>query len=124
MPATGSESSSNGLLSQLRLRRRKPAAKPKSNPKHLPPYAVVLHNDRVNRFEWVVGVLIKVLRVTSKRAVWLTLKTHVGGRSIVWTGSFEVAELKAEQLIAAGPDPTKIASGAKPLKVSLEPMPQ
>lgn len=105
----------------IRVRAKpQPAAKPKK----LPPYAVVLHNDNINRFEWVVGVLMKVLRVGRMRAFWLTLKAHIGGRGIVWSGSLEVAELKAEQLRSAGPDPVKRMAGARMLKVSIEALPQ
>ena len=103
--------------------RVRPKPNPQNRPKRQPPYAVVLHNDSVNRFEWVIGVLMKVLRVGKARAFWLVLKTHVGGRGIVWTGTLELAELKAEQITAAGPDPDKVESGARPLKVTVEPLP-
>src|SRR5439155_13124729 len=78
-----------------------------SKPKLRPPHAVVLHNDPINRFEYVVGVLRKVLRCGGGRAFWLTLKAHTTGRSIIWSGSLEVAELKAEQIRGCGPDPRK-----------------
>lgn len=94
-----------------------------SQTKKQPPYAVVLHNDPINRFEWVIGVLIKVLRCGGGRAFWLVLKTHVGGRGSVWSGSLEVAELKAEQIRGEGPDPRKVAAGARPLKVTVEQLP-
>ncbi|MDB5324986.1 MAG: clpS 2 [Phycisphaerales bacterium] len=107
-------------LPPMRVRVR-PTPKPLANTKKLPPYAVVLHNDSINRFEWVIGVMRTVLRCGQSRAFWLVLKTHVGGRGVVWSGSLEVAELKAEQIHAAGPDPLRIARGAKPLRVAVEP---
>jgi ATP-dependent Clp protease adaptor protein ClpS len=94
-----------------------------AEPKKQPPYAVVLHNDPINRFEWVIGVLCTVLRCGGSRAFWLVLKTHVSGRGPVWSGSLEVAEFKAEQIRAFGPDPAKATAGAKPLFVTVEPMP-
>jgi ATP-dependent Clp protease adaptor protein ClpS len=97
---------------------------PVNKPKRQPPYAVVLHNDDVNGFDWVIRVLTAVLRCGGTRALWLTLRTHVGGRSVVWTGSLEVAELKAEQIQAYGPDPLKASAGAQPLKVTVEAMPE
>jgi len=91
--------------------------------KRQPPYAVVLHNDDLNGFDYVVGALRKVFNYSLVKAFWLTLKVHVTGRSIVWTGSLEVAELKADQLRSCGPDPNMKHRGAPPLGVSIEPLP-
>src|SRR5215475_14333397 len=84
-----------------------------------PPYAVVLHNDDVNGFDFVIEVLRKVFRYGALKAYWLTLKAHLTGRSVVWSGSLEVAELKAEQIRSCGPDPNRKRS--RPLQVSVEP---
>jgi ATP-dependent Clp protease adaptor protein ClpS len=94
-----------------------------TRPKLQPPYAVILHNDRVNGFDFVVGVLMKVFRYGGGKAFWMTLKAHTTGRCIVWSGSLEVAELKVEQIRAAGPDPRKRDKGGKPLKATAEPLP-
>jgi ATP-dependent Clp protease adaptor protein ClpS len=87
-----------------------------------PPYAVVLHNDDLNGFDFVVGVLRKVLRYARRKAYLLTLNAHLKGRSVVWTGALEVAELKADQIRSCGPDPDQKPRGARPLRVSLEPI--
>src|SRR3954454_10657259 len=90
-----------------------PVVRPKSTPreetrtKRQPPYAVVLHNDDINGFDYVVGVLRKVFNYGRLKAFWLTLAAHVGGRSTIWSGSLEVAELKADQVRSCGPDPAK-----------------
>ena len=73
--------------------------------KRQPPYAVILHNDSINGFGYVVGVLQKVFGYGKPKALQLTLTAHLRGRSTVWTGALEVAEFKAEQLQACGPDP-------------------
>jgi ATP-dependent Clp protease adaptor protein ClpS len=105
-----------------------PVVRPKIDPgeqtrtKRQPPYAVVLHNDDINRFEYVVGVLRKVFNYGRLKAFWLTLAAHLGGRSTVWSGRLEVAELKADQIRACGPDPLKRTRGALPLRVSIEPL--
>jgi ATP-dependent Clp protease adaptor protein ClpS len=91
--------------------------------KRQPPYAVVLHNDDINGMDFVVGVLRKVFNYGRLKAVWLMLKAHCTGQSIVWTGSLEVAELKADQLRSCGPDPNARDRGAPPLGVSIEPLP-
>lgn len=88
-----------------------------------PPYAVILHNDDINSFEFVIGVLRKVFNYGWLKAFRLTFQVHRAGRGILWSGSLEVAELKAEQVRSCGPDPHAIARGALPLRVSIEPLP-
>ena len=102
-----------------------PALRPDtdSRPKQQPPYAVILHNDPINEMDYVVGVLRKVFRYSIPRAFMLMIKAHFTGRSQVWTGSLEVAELKAEQIHACGPDPRKARKGAQPLQATVEPLP-
>lgn len=94
---------------------------PRSNTQ--PPYAVVLHNDDVNGFDFVVRSLRKVFGYDMTKAVWLTLKAHTSGRSHVWTGHKELAELKAEQMTSCGADPVMKNKGALPLRVAIEPLP-
>ena len=101
--------------------KKQPREQTNTRPKPQPPHAVILHNDPINGFGFVIGVLCKVFRYGSGKATWLTLKAHVSGCSIVWTGTLEVAELKAEQVRACGPDPDE--PSAKPLKVTTEPLP-
>jgi len=91
--------------------------------KRQPPYAVVLHNDDLNGFDFVVEVLRKVFGYDLPKAHTLTLEAHERGRSIVWSGALEVAELKADQIRSCGPDPRMRAAGAQPLGVSVEPLP-
>jgi len=92
--------------------------------KHQPPYAVILHDDPVNGFEYVVRTLIKVFKYSLDKAYVLTLTAHEEGRSCVWTSHRELAELKAEQIQSCGPDPMMKAYGAGKLRVTIEPLPQ
>ncbi len=87
-----------------------------------PPYAVLLHNDDINGFDYVVDVLRKVLGCGRLKSYRLTLAAHFRGRSLVWSGSLEVAELKADQIRSCGPDPSKKTRGAQALRVSIEPL--
>jgi ATP-dependent Clp protease adaptor protein ClpS len=66
--------------------------------RQMPPYHVILDNDDHHSFEFVLEVLCKALNVTEQKAFILTEEAHTKGRAIVWTGSREVAELKAEQI--------------------------
>ena len=90
--------------------------------KRQPPYAVILHNDDINTCEFVIGVLMKVFGYGVEKCVQLMLEAHNNSRSVVWSGSLEVAELKADQIHSCGPDPDMKDKGAEPLRVSLEPM--
>jgi ATP-dependent Clp protease adaptor protein ClpS len=87
-----------------------------------PPYAVVLHNDDVNTMDFVIAVLRLVFGYTVERCVELMLEAHEKGRSVVWVGPLEVAELKADQIKSCGPDPTRKDAGAHPLGVTVEPV--
>ncbi|GIW81805.1 MAG: ATP-dependent Clp protease ClpS [Gemmatales bacterium] len=66
--------------------------------RRVPPYHVILENDDVHTFEFVVGVLRKSLGYSQERAYQLTLLAHRTGQAVVWTGPKEVAELKVEQI--------------------------
>jgi ATP-dependent Clp protease adaptor protein ClpS len=90
--------------------------------KRQPPYAVILHNDDINTVVFVVEVLQKVFGYPVEKCVQLMLEAHHNGRSVVWSGSLEVAELKADQIHSCGPDPDQKDKGAEPLRVSLEPL--
>jgi ATP-dependent Clp protease adaptor protein ClpS len=87
-----------------------------------PPYAVVLHNDDLNTMPFVVMVLRKVFGFTVEKAIQHMLEAHETGRSIVWLGAMEVAELKADQVHSCGPDPMANSPGAQPLGVTVEPL--
>lgn len=87
-----------------------------------PEYAVVLHDDDVNGFDFVVHVLQKVFGYGEARAFQLTLEAHLSGHCVVWTGPLEIAELHAERIHACGPDPLKTGAGARPLRATVEPL--
>ena len=70
-----------------------------------------------------MAALQKVFNYDLLKALGLMLQAHQTGQSIVWTGTLEVAELKADQLRSCGPDPTMRERGAGPLGVSVEPLP-
>jgi ATP-dependent Clp protease adaptor protein ClpS len=66
--------------------------------RRFPPYNVILLNDDYHSFQFVIEVLRKVFGCTEQRAFQLAQEAHTSGRSIVWTGPREVAELKVEQI--------------------------
>ena len=101
----------------------RPSPSRATRPSKQPPYAVILHNDPINGFDHVIVTLQKVFGFGKTKAIRLTLEAHATGRSCVWSGTKELAELKAEQVRACGPDPIMAEEGAQPLRVSIEPQP-
>ena len=92
-------------------------------PKKLPPYAVVVLNDDLHTFNYVIETFKKVFGYPSMKCVLLATAIHFRGRSIVWSGSKEVAELKRDQIRSAGPDFHASTKVAFPLGVVIEPLP-
>lgn len=96
---------------------------PKESPRPEAPHAVLLHNDNINAFDFVVYVLMRVFKygvIKSYKCMW---EAHFTGQSIVWSGSKEEAEKHALAVRAFGPDPKKRIFGAEPLRVTVEQLP-
>jgi len=100
--------------------REKPSA---SKPKKLPPYAVVVLNDDLHTFEYVIETFMKVFGYPAEKCFQLAAGIHVQGRAIVWSGPKEVAELKRDQIRSAGPDFYASKKVEFPLGVIIEPLP-
>ncbi|MGC3991092.1 MAG: ATP-dependent Clp protease adapter ClpS [Chthoniobacteraceae bacterium] len=62
------------------------------------PWSVVVHNDPVNLMSYVTMVFQKVFGHSREKAEQHMLEVHEQGRSVVWTGAREKAELYVQQL--------------------------
>ena len=62
------------------------------------PWNVIAHNDPINLMEYVARVFMAVFAFSRQKAEIHMLEVHEKGRSIVWTGSRERAELFVQQL--------------------------
>ena len=62
------------------------------------PWQVVVHNDPVNLMSYVTMVFQRVFGYPRERAETHMLEVHQKGRSILWTGVRERAELYVQQL--------------------------
>jgi ATP-dependent Clp protease adaptor protein ClpS len=100
----------------------KPAPGTKSNPKQ-PPYAVIVENDDLHTFEYVIEGLQKVCGYSRQKAWLLAVEIDSRGRAIVWSGTKELAELKCEQIRGLGPDFFAPKPVTFPLGVYIEPLP-
>jgi ATP-dependent Clp protease adaptor protein ClpS len=62
------------------------------------PWQVVVHNDPVNLMSYVTMVFQKVFGLTREKAERHMLEVHQQGRSVLWSGMRERAELYVQQL--------------------------
>lgn len=62
------------------------------------PWQVVVHNDPINLMSYVTMVFQKVLGFSREKAEKHMLEVHRDGRSVVWSGMRERAELYVQQL--------------------------
>jgi ATP-dependent Clp protease adaptor protein ClpS len=66
-----------------------------------PPWNVIVHDDPITLMSYVTMVLQRIFGFARQRAETLMLEVHRTGRSIVWTGAREQAELYVHKLHAA-----------------------
>ncbi len=81
------------------------ATKPRPAPPavdRLPLFRVLLHNDDVNTFEWVIHSLITVASIPPERAWTTAEQAHTKGLSLVTVTHKEKAELIVERLRSKG----------------------
>ncbi|MGH8046285.1 MAG: ATP-dependent Clp protease adapter ClpS [Chthoniobacterales bacterium] len=62
------------------------------------PWSVIVHNDPVNLMSYVAMVFRRVFGFPKERAQKHMLEVHEHGRSVLWTGEREKAELYVQQL--------------------------
>ena len=74
----------------------------KTNPKTslAPPWNVIVHDDPVTLMTYVTKVFMQVFGYPQEKANRLMLEVHKQGRSIVWTGAREQAEVYCQKLQA------------------------
>jgi ATP-dependent Clp protease adaptor protein ClpS len=77
-----------------------PALEKKTRPKEDVdlPWQVVVHNDPVNLMTYVTMVFQRVFGYPREKAEKHMLEVHHKGRSILWSGARERAELYVQQL--------------------------
>jgi len=62
------------------------------------PWNVIVYDDPVNLMSFVTLIFKRVFGYTQEKAETLMLEVHQLGRSVVWTGNREQAELYVQQL--------------------------
>jgi ATP-dependent Clp protease adaptor protein ClpS len=99
--------------------RSKDRSKNKNKPQKEPRFNVILWNDDVHTFDYVIIMLHVVFGYPAERGFQLAMEVHTRGRAIVFTSSLEQAELKRDQILGFGPDPL-IAASEGPVIATLE----
>jgi ATP-dependent Clp protease adaptor protein ClpS len=64
-------------------------------------YHLVLWNDDVSSYQWVIHILMTVLGYTKAKALEKTKSVEASGKGIVYSGSLELCELRHEQFTEA-----------------------
>jgi ATP-dependent Clp protease adaptor protein ClpS len=63
---------------------------------------LIVFNDNVNTFEWVIECFVKVLRHSHEQAEQLSYMIHFNGKAIVKEGSLEALRPKKDALLERG----------------------
>ena len=66
-------------------------------PKKLPPYRVLLHNDDVNDFGHVIKSILRLTTLTQQDAITRTIEAHDTGLALLLMTHRERAELYVDQ---------------------------
>ena len=80
-------------------RKKQPTKQP---PKQLPLYRVLLHNDDVNEFRFVIRTITQLTTLSTDDALMRALEAHESGISLLLVIHKERAELYQEQFTSAG----------------------
>ncbi len=85
-----------------------------------PQYHVILHNDDLHTYEYVIRMLMQLFGKTAERAFEHAKEVDITGVTIVETTSLERAELKRDQIKAFGKDPLLLSSSGS-MYATIEP---
>ena len=98
----------------------KPA--PVTRTKRQPLYTVIVLNDDLHTFDYVIETLSRVCGHSLESAQRLAVEIDAKGLAAVWTGVMEVAELKRDQILGFGPDIYARTPVTFPLGCYIEPV--
>lgn len=97
-------------------------AKGKPRTKRQPQYSVIVLDDDLHTYTYVVEALSRVCGHSQEQAYRLAVEIDKTGLAAVWTGAMEIAELKRDQILAFGPDLYAEKAVTFPLGCYIEPI--
>ncbi len=100
-------------------RKKERRQRQETQPKHQPPYHVVLWNDDDHSYEYVISMLMKLFGYPLEKGFQMAKEVDTQGRVIVLTTAKEHAELKRDQIHSYGKD-ALIADCKGSMKASIE----
>ena len=100
------------------VQRAAPSTKEQS--RRQPPYNVILLDDNDHTYEYVIDMLQRLFALEPERAFELACEVDTSGRVAVATTTFELAELKRDQIHAFGRD-WRIARCEGSMSATIEP---
>jgi ATP-dependent Clp protease adaptor protein ClpS len=65
-------------------------------------YEIILHNDDVNTFDFVIDALIDVCEHTLEQAEQCTILVHYKGKASVKSGEYEYLKTRCTRLLEMG----------------------
>jgi len=80
-----------------------------------PQYRVLVHNDDVTTFEFVISVLVEIFKKEQNAALEIAALAHFNGLALVGVFPLEIAELRVDQAHS------KARAAKYPLKLTYEP---
>lgn len=90
--------------------------------KRQPQYAVIVLNDDLHTYDYVVDALSRICGHSLEQAYRLAVQIDSTGLAAVWSGSMEVAELKRDQILGFGLDVYARTPVTFPLGCYIEPL--
>mgnify|MGYP000993787406 CR=1 FL=1 len=100
LPARGSGATVRDAMRVRAATKEKTAKQAKPKTALAPPWNVVVHDDPVTLMSYVTKVFVQVFGYAEVKAKQLMMEVHKTGRSVVWTGAREQAEMYAQKLQA------------------------
>lgn len=79
----------------------RPRTASKTKTELAPPWNVIVHDDPISLMSYVTVILKRVFGYSQAKAHKLMMEVHETGRSVVWTGEREKAELYLTKLHGA-----------------------
>jgi ATP-dependent Clp protease adaptor protein ClpS len=98
------------------------ATRDRTEPRHQPPYHVILWNDNDHSYEYVIVMLRKLFGHPIEKAFEMAKEVDTQGRVVVLTTTREHAELKRDQIHAFGKDHL-VAECKGSMSATIEPAP-
>lgn len=97
----------------------RPEKKKRKKPRRAPRYHVILWNDEEHTYGYVIHMLRSIFGYPDEKGYQLAKEVDTRGRAVVYTSSLGNAEIKRDQILSFGPDPS-MRESTGPLAATLE----